>query len=78
MRYTTAAERGPNRCMECGESCRLPKRFCSDSCHKLWLSGPELIHYPRGVEQVAAERKRLGITLEALEFKRKLSLERAF
>lgn len=63
MRYSTKASTPPNPCMECGEQCRQPKRFCSDSHKDLWLSGPGMTINHRGAAQVREARQRLGITL---------------
>jgi hypothetical protein len=78
LTYTTKSATLPNLCMECGESCRRPKRFCSDAHEKLFLSGPGFVIDPRGKAQVEADRKRLGITATALEWRRKRNVQLAF
>ena len=78
MKFSTKAATLPNPCLECGVQCRRPKRFCTDSHKELWLSRRIDDLNPRGVEQVAADRQRLGITPEALEWRRKLSVSQPF
>lgn len=78
MRYSTKPTLPPNLCMECGEQCRRPKRFCDDACKDNYLRGREFVIDHRGTGQVAAERKRRGVTPEALENRRKLSVGRQF
>ena len=68
----------PNPCMECGDRCRRPKRFCSDSHHELWITGRGLVIDQRGAEQVAAQRKQRGITPESLDWRRKLNVSKPF
>lgn len=65
----------PNLCMECGEVCRRPKRLCSDHCKTLFLAGRGIVINHQGAEQVAAQRQARGVTTDALEFKRKRSIQ---
>ena len=74
--YGTKLLQPPNHCMECGEICRRPKRFCTDSCKERYLEGRGFVPNHRGIEQVAAERRLRGITPEALENRRKLNVGR--
>lgn len=76
--FGTSASTVPNLCMECGDQCRRPKRFCSDSHKELWQSGRGMVINHHGAAQVAAQRQQLGITPEALENRRKLSVSREF
>jgi hypothetical protein len=78
MKFGTKASYAPNPCMECGEHCRRPKRFCSDSCKELWLGGRGITLDARGAAQVTDERRFRGITSEALEWRRKLGVSNAF
>ena len=83
MRYSTHPTHPPNLCRECGEQVRRPKRFCDTRCERLWRSGPEITDaqkdlYARSIEQIAKQRKERGITPEALEYRRKLSVQRPF
>lgn len=78
LRYGTKAESFPNRCLECGEQCRRPKRFCSETHKELWLAGRGIVINARGEAQVENERLYVGATQEALEWKRKLSVSRPF
>jgi hypothetical protein len=68
----------PNRCMECGEICRQPKRFCCEDHKVRWFANQGFAIDYRGVAQVAAERGRWGSTPEQREWKRKLSLSKEF
>lgn len=76
--FGTAASTVPNLCMECGDQCRRPKRFCSDSHRELFMKGPGMVINHHGAAQVAAQRQRQGITPEALDWRRKLSLQNVF
>ena len=76
--YNTKSATPPNPCLECGEQCRRPKRFCCDSHKEAWLSRKIMEIDPRGVSQVARDRARLGITPESLEWRRKLSVSQPF
>lgn len=78
MRYSVKPTYPPNLCMECGEQCRRPKRFCDDSCKDAYLRGRGFVINHRGAEQVAAQRQIQGITPLALENRRKLSVSREF
>ena len=78
LRYGTAAQTLPNLCIECGETCRRPKRFCSDAHKELWLSGPGFKINHAGAAQVREQRQRLGITPEALEWRRKRNVSNPF
>ena len=78
MRYSVKPTYPPNLCMECGEQCRHPKRFCDDTCKDNYLRGRGLIIDPRGASQVAAQRQQRGVTPEARENRRKLSVGRPF
>ncbi len=82
LRYGIKPDHEPNRCMECGENCRRPKRFCRKHCEVLNEKPMRQFFtddvYQRGADQVRAERLKRGITPEALEFRRKLSLQRPF
>lgn len=76
--YSTKAATVPNPCMECGEHCKRPKRFCSDSHKELWLKGRGIVLDARGVAQIADERRFRGNTADAREFRRKLHLQQPF
>lgn len=78
LRFAVKPEHEPNRCLECGEVCRRPKRFCSDSHKELWLAGRRLVLDYRGIGQVEEARKSLGITPQALEWKRRWHVSRPF
>jgi hypothetical protein len=78
LHFAVKPEHEPNRCIECGEVCRRPKRFCSDSHKEIWASGRHGSINPIGAEQVAVSRRLLGITAESLEWRRKLNVQRAF
>lgn len=71
LRFSTRADTPPNLCMECGEVCRKPKRFCSDDHKELWLRE----HKKITPEELA--RARRNIT-PAIEWRQKLSLSRPF
>lgn len=66
----------PNLCLECGEPCRRPKHFCSDAERELFGRNTSINRL--GVAQVAAQRQQRGITPEALDFKRKRSIQNGF
>lgn len=79
LMYSTKLERAHGSCLDCNEPVRGKKPFCDDRCKLHWLD----THHPwykdwRGVVQVQNERKTRGINADALEWKRKLSLSRAF
>ena len=76
--YGSKSLQPPNRCLECGEVCRRPKRFCAESCRERYLEGRGFVPNHRGIEQVAAERRRRGVTPEALENRRKLHVQQPF
>jgi len=76
--YGTAAATIPNPCLECGVHCRKGKRFCSDSHREMWLAAKIQRLYPDQVEFVAEQRRKLGITPEAIEWRRKLNAGRTF
>jgi hypothetical protein len=76
--YGSKSLQPPNRCMECGETCRRPKRFCADSCKERYLAGRGFVPNYRGIEQVRVHRQALGITLDALEWRRKLNVQQSF
>lgn len=78
--YGTAATKPPNPCMECGIHCRAGKRFCSDAHREQWLGSKIARSYPQppGTPPLDEQRRRMGITPLALEFRRKLSLSRPF
>ena len=76
--YGSKSMQLPNRCMECGEICRRPKRFCADSCKERYLQGRGFVPSPQGIEQVRTERQRLGTTAESLEWRRKLGIQLDF
>ena len=76
--YGTKASTPPNSCLECGEHCRRPKRFCSDGHKELWLKGRGIVLDHRGVAQVADERRYQAVTDEAREWRQKLALSRPF
>lgn len=78
MRFSTKATTLPNPCMECGEQCRRPKRFCSEGHKEEWLARRIFRLDQQGIARIAAERQRLGITAESLEWRRKLSVSRVF
>jgi hypothetical protein len=78
MRYGTKAATLPNPCLECGQQCRQPKRFCSETHKELWFAGRGIVIDARGVAQIADERRYMAVTADALEWKRKLSLSRPF
>lgn len=78
LRYGTVAATPPNPCLECGERCRRPKRFCSDAHRELWFKGIGLVIDQRGTRQISEARLRAGITSEALEWRRKLNVARPF
>ena len=78
LRFSTKAEMPPNLCMECGEVCRRPKRFCSDAHKELWLAGRGIVIDARGAAQVADERRYRAVTKEAIEWRNKLNVQRAF
>ena len=73
---STKAEMLPNLCMECGEQCRRPKKFCDDT-HRQFF-GRETRIDARGAGIVAAARQRRGITPESLEWRRKLNVTQPF
>jgi hypothetical protein len=73
---STKLDHAPNLCMDCGETCRRPKRFCNDSCRNAFGRGTTI--NLMGLAQVDEQRRRLGITLEAIEWRRNLSVSRAF
>lgn len=75
MRYSTKADRPVNRCMECGEPCKLPKRFCSEEHKIFWLKNSRGIMPP---EHFDPRPPMPRLSPEALEWKRKLSLSRPF
>lgn len=79
MKYSTKPVHVSSRCLDCNESTRSKKPFCSDACKIHWLE----THHPwhvdwSGAVQVENDRKRLGVTHESLEWKRRLSLSRPF
>lgn len=76
--FGTKSATVPNLCMECGDQCRRPKRFCSDSHRELWHSGRGMVINHQGAAQIAAQRQARGITADALEFKRKRSIQNVF
>jgi hypothetical protein len=76
--YGSKSMQLPNRCMECGEICRRPKRFCADSCKERYLQGRGFVPNHQGIEQVCAERQRLGVTPEAREWRRNLNVSKPF
>jgi hypothetical protein len=76
MKYGTKVDTPENRCMVCGDVCRRPKRFCSDAHKDEFLAGRGIVLNHRGIEQVSADRQRLGITPLALENRMKLSVQR--
>ena len=78
LHFSTSAAQLPNQCLECGEQCKRPKRFCSDSHKEAWLASKVFALNHRGIAQVKAQREQLGITPEALDFRRKLSVTRPF
>lgn len=78
MKFSTKAATLPNPCLECGEHCRRPKRFCSEQHKEQWLVRRIFKLDAEQAARVEAQRKRLGITPEALEWRRKLSVQRAF
>jgi len=76
--YGTKVATPPNLCMECGEVCRRPKRFCSDSHKELWLAGRGIVIDSRGLEQVEQMRRNIGTTPESREWRRKLGIQLDF
>ena len=78
MRYSIKPILPPNRCMECGEICRRPKRFCADSCKERYLEGRGFVPNHRGIEQIREQRQMRGVTPEALENRRKLHVQQPF
>ncbi len=76
---TKSSQATASCCLHCHEHTRGKKPFCNDECKILWLEKHHPWHQDwRGTIQVANERRALGITPEALEWKRKLSLSRSF
>jgi hypothetical protein len=78
MKFSTKAQTLPNPCLECGEQCRRPKRFCSESHKEEWLVRRIFKLDAEQIARVEAQRKRLGITPESLEWKRKLHVSQPF
>lgn len=76
LNFSTKPDHAPNLCMDCGETCRRPKRFCNDSCRNAFGRGTTI--NPVGLAQVDERRRRLGITPEAIEWRRNLSVSRTF
>jgi hypothetical protein len=66
--------------MECGAQCRKPKRFCSEDHKEKWLASTIARRYPHPVSAHpgAMERSEPYSTLEAIEWRQKLSLSRPF
>jgi hypothetical protein len=78
LRYGTTVRTPPNPCLECGVQCRRPKRFCSDSHRESWLSHKIGSLDARGISQIQEQRRKIGLTPEAMEFRRKLNVSRPF
>ena len=76
--YGSKSLQPPNRCMECGETCRRPKRFCNESCKERYLEGRGFVPNHRGIDQVREDRQRFGITPDALVWKRKINVQQSF
>jgi hypothetical protein len=78
MKFSTVAINAPNPCLECGEHCKRPKRFCCDAHKEQWLAGRGVTYDQRGIAQVTDERRFRVIAPEALDWRRKLSVSRPF
>jgi hypothetical protein len=78
LNFSIKTTQEPNLCHECHEQIRRPKHFCDSRCESLFHSGEGFIINKRGAEQVAEQRRRAGITPEAMEWKRRLNVSRAF
>jgi hypothetical protein len=76
MKYSTHPVNPPNLCLDCGTQVRRPKHFCDDQCREQFGRGT--IIDQRGAEHVAAQRKQLGITAEALDWRRKRGIQQPF
>ena len=79
MKYPIRSSRSTNHCLECNEPVSGKRRFCNDEHQLSWLN----THHPwfpdwKGAMQVEQERQRKGITLDAIEWRRKVNVSRPF
>lgn len=80
LRYGLKSDTPPNLCLECGVQCRRPKRFCSEDHKETWLSSKIARQYaqPPGTPSLKDQRRALGITDKAREWRQKIALSRPF